>query len=556
VITRRRPHIAKKLTILPAVAALAVAAITVQAAPPGLSPVASANTKSPGIASPNVLSRQLIETALAQGSTPLENPTAAIGFYGYLNNGPMVPGPNSIQSPGHNVEASKTEPDKNTYLVLGGQHGPDANYYYGRHFLYQGHELGAGYITRINLDADGAHKVTLLASTDKDGKPLPNIDGSTWDPFARRLLFTAELGSSGGVWAATPDFPSTVVDISGALGRGGYEGIQADSAGNLWIVEDAGGKAGSVGSPDLSKAKQPNSFVYRFVPYNRSDLSGGGKLQVLQAHSFRDNHAIVFGGTTQAQIDADIVSQDQHDLNTYGNTFATQWVTIHDTATDGSTPFDANAAAKSHGGTPFKRPENGLFRPGTSFREFFFDATGDTNALSPANAYGGWGGVFKLRQSTPTAVTGTLRLFYAGDQTHSGFDNTAWLDKNHVAFVEDAGDLLHTQRNALDSAYLLDARINGPQAPLRFLAEGRDASATIDSGLGSLPNSGFQNDGDNEITGLHVSDGNPTVKGLLGRAVPNDVLGKGDDHSGDALPWRVFWTQQHGDQVTYELLRK
>ena len=36
-------------------------------------------------------------------------------------------------------------------------------------------------------------------------------------------------------------------------------------------------------------------------------------------------------------------------------------------------------------GTPFKRPENGVFRPGTAFREFFFDETGDTNATSPEN---------------------------------------------------------------------------------------------------------------------------------------------------------------------------
>jgi secreted PhoX family phosphatase len=63
-------------------------------------------------------------------------------------------------------------------------------------------------------------------------------------------------------------------------------------------------------------------------------------------------------------------------------TFHTRWVTIHDTATNGTAPFDANALAKAAGGTPFKRPENGLFRPGSQFRQFFFDATGDTD-LTP-----------------------------------------------------------------------------------------------------------------------------------------------------------------------------
>ena len=40
------------------------------------------------------------------------------------------------------TEASKTEPDKNTYLVLEDQKGPDAGYNYGTHFLFQGHEDG------------------------------------------------------------------------------------------------------------------------------------------------------------------------------------------------------------------------------------------------------------------------------------------------------------------------------------------------------------------------------------------------------------------------------
>ena len=75
----------------------------------------------------------------------LENPSTAIGYYGYYNDGPLLPAPGAVQSPGHNVEATKSEPDKNTYLVVDGQHGADASYDYGTHFLYQGHETaGAG----------------------------------------------------------------------------------------------------------------------------------------------------------------------------------------------------------------------------------------------------------------------------------------------------------------------------------------------------------------------------------------------------------------------------
>ncbi|PYT35776.1 MAG: hypothetical protein DMG58_01135, partial [Acidobacteria bacterium] len=80
-----------------------------------------------------------------------------------------------------------------------------------------------------------------------------------WYPWAQRLLFTSENGDKGGVWQATPDYPSMVDDLSGIFGRGGYEGIQADPQGNLLIVEDVGGPSGAANP----HAKQPNSFVYR-----------------------------------------------------------------------------------------------------------------------------------------------------------------------------------------------------------------------------------------------------------------------------------------------------
>ena len=518
------------------VGVVAIGPSIVSASIPSFTSVAPPNAKAVGVAVPNGLSPELKESVVVQGSTPLENPSGTFGYYGYLANGPMIPLPGTV------TEASKTEPDKNTYLVLKGQHGPDKAYDYGTHFLFQGHETGAGYITRVNLDADPAHKVTLLATQDASGKPLPVFDGSVWNPFTQRLLFSAELGASGGIWEATPDFPSTVVDMAGIFGRGGYEGIQVDSVGQIWIVEDTGGKAGS---GTLATAKQPNSFVYRFVPKDRHDLSKGGRRQVLQIEGL-DHKPIVFGGTTQAAIDADILSQAMKDLHTYGNTFKTNWVTIHDTSVDGTTAFDANALAKAKLGTPLKRPENGQFRPDTGFREFFFDETGDTNANSPANAgYGGWGGILHLVQDDLRADHGWLNLFYAGDQAHTGLDNTAFLSRNQLVFVEDAGDGLHTQRNALDSAYVFDVRIHGPQTPVRLLAEGRDASATIDSALAGT--AGFQNEGDNEITGFHVSNGDPTTHGLIGNWVPRLFRDGGD------LPWRVFWTQQHGDNVTWEI---
>ncbi|TCO55705.1 alkaline phosphatase PhoX [Actinocrispum wychmicini] len=505
-----------------------------------LTPV-GANAKTTGVTVPNSLSPELTEQQVAEGARRLENPTTDISFYGYRGDGPLLPAPGDLPAAGHLVEASKTEPDKNTYLILRGQHGADPTYDYGTHFLFQGHEAGAtGYLTRINLDADPAHRVTLLATKTTSGAALPNFDGSTWDPWARKLLFTAELGNQGGVWQAAPDLGGPVQDISFALGRGGYEGIQNDSAGNLLIVEDVGGA-----TVPGDKAKLPNSFVYRYVPHDRDDLTYG-KLQALQVISRRSGQPIAFQPIDAGHPTGNAFSDDVKDLHTYGGSFATHWVTIHDTATDSSgQAFDANALAKAAKATPFKRPENGQFRPGTGFREFYFDETGDTNADSTANnGFGGWGSVLKLTQDDPRADNGRLSLVYNGDKEHTGLDNVTFVDANHVAFVEDAGDGLHTQRGLLDSAYLFD--INADYAhgaqPLRFLGEGRDPSATIDSALSGK--TGFQNDGDNEITGIHMSNGDPSPRGILGEQRPTPF-----DNG-----WRLFWTQQHGDNITWEIV--
>jgi hypothetical protein len=510
---------------------------TVTASPhdgPNLTDVQTANTKSEGYSPATKLSPELFETVVAQGSTKLENPSSLSSYYGYFNDVLNSAGePQMLPTPASNTEAAKSEPDKNTYLVFNHLAGADHHYDYGRHFLFQGHEGGvdgASYITRINLDADAVHRVTLLATTDSSGRPIAPIDGSTWDPWAQRLLFTTE-DSGEPTYSGTLSVPSTVTDISGALGRGGYEGIQNDSDGNIWIVEDSGG-----GFKGATTAKRPNSFLYRYVPKHPGDLNHG-RLQVMQV--FNDA-----GNPITFDSQAGLNSPDQLALHTYGESFRTKWITIHNTATDGNTPFNANTLAKAAGGTPFKRPENGQFRPGDGFRQFFFDETGDTDATSPENATaGGWDSAFKLTQHDPSARTGTLTLFFKGDQAHAGFDNVTFLSHDLIAFVEDAGDGLHGQRNALDSGFVLNVRANyadPASRPVRWVAEGRDPSATIDSA-----NDGFgKNEGDNELTGLHVSNGDPGPHGILGARDPR--LG----HDG----WHWFYTQQHGDNPTYEVL--
>jgi len=462
----------------------------------------------------NVLSPGLSAASVAWGNLKLTNPDTAAGIthYGYntSNGGPLTQDPR---------EAFKTEPDKNVYLVFN-----------GHHYLYQGHEGGPrGYVTRIDLDiTDPAQRVSLVSDADPAGAPLPTFDGITWDPFTQQLLLTAEAKSPiGGVFAVDLDSNGAAVDGHAtrlpALGSGGYEGIQNDEAGNVWLVEDIGGA--SVGG-----GKKPNSYVYRFEPTDKTDLSAGGTLQALQVLR-KDGSPI-----TAAALSANPSSPDIAALHTYGRSFSTRWVDTH----SGTGAFDATASAAAADATPFKRPENGVFRPGTDFREFFFTETGDTSNLSTLP--GAYGGVFRLTQRSSTADTGRLSPAFVGDVSHTGLDNIQFATKNRLLVVEDAGDTLHGQRNALDSGYSLDLHgddhsRSGPKA-VRWLAEGRDASATYDA----LSSPGY-NDGDNEITGIHVSDGDPTTGGVLGAKVPTPF------HNG----WRVFWTQQHGDNTTWEV---
>ena len=532
---RRR---AKLLTLLGA-AVLAVATAMIASAGAttsgslSLTSVPTANTRSAGYAPASKLSPQLRQLAVAQGSTALENPSALTSYYGYDNDVLNAAGqPQMVPTPANPKEAKKTEPDKNTYLVVyNGLTGADPNYDYGTHFLFQGHEGGAGgasYITRINLDADAAHRVTLLATQDTLGNQLATIDGSTWDPFAKRLLFTTE-NPGAPTYAATPGYPSQVTDVSGALGRGGYEGIQDDSKGNLLIDEDIGG-ANKPGT----KARQPNSYLFRYVPRKPGDLEHG-KLQALQVMN-ESGEPITFA--SQEALN----SADQVALHTYGSSFETRWITIHDTK-EGNAPFIAGPLAKAAGATPFKRPENGVFQPGTGFRKYFFDETGDTNKESSENEEsGGWGSIFELTQSGPSANSGHLSIFYKGNETHASFDGVTFLSDDQITFVEDAGATLHTQRNGLDSGWVWNVNqdySNPSNQPVRWLAEGRDASATLDA-----DNAGFgTNEDDNEITGVYVSDGDPSTGGILGAKDPQLLGGS----------WRWFYTQQHGDNPTYEV---
>lgn len=474
-------------------------------------------------------------TPLARGLSPLENPSGLITQFGYLNDFPP-----------QLIEATKTEPDEHTYLVLhSNPGGPTPGYDYGRHFLFQGHELFSGdlaHITRINLDVtDPAHRITLLTPVGDDGLTHLNaIDGSTFDPFTGTLLFTEETSfPKGGVIEVSTTWPPVVNVLDGILGSAGYEGIHPDNRGNIFLLEDLGGTTVNVdpGDPNSPKvARQPNSFVYRFLPYDKTNLSQGGKLQALQV--WIDGQAVVFHADDPI---GDTFAIAQLELHTPGTSYPVQWVTVHDTAVDGTDPFDANAAAKAALATPFKRPENGQFLPGSNFLTFFFDPTGDTNADSGNTpglaARGAWGSIFRV-DLTSDRNSGIISIVVLGDADHSSFDNLTFADASTLLAAEDRGDTLHIQLNKLDSIWAFP--LDGSPA-LRFLALGRDLSSQIDAGYLDAGTEGFQNEGDNEPTGLHVSVGSTSPFAMPGTM--NNLK-----HP------RAFFTRQHGDNAVTEIL--
>jgi hypothetical protein len=455
-------------------------------------------------------------------------------------------------------DGTRTEPDQNLYLTFAHDPGgPTPGYHYGHHFLYQGHENAGNraYITRINLDVtDPAHRVTLETLDDPTG--FNSIDGSTWDPFTRTLLFTQENGANGGAIELTPEWPPVVRTLDGILGKGGYEGIHPDDEGNLLIIEDVGGTSVNVIKNDTTSAKtarQPNSFVYWFEPYHRWDLGAGGKLFALQVSI--NHHPVVFGSDPVA----DVFSDTQLKLHTPGTSWPATWVLLHDTAVDGFSAFGANALAKQKLATPFKRPENAQSLPGSKFRTFFFCNTGDTDINAGINR--------RLRRAAPGL---DLRARFAPAATTAPWPSpcsatwrtprstTSRLPTTTPCWRRDRGDMFHDQANRLDSVWAFDVGDQDHHAR-RLIALGRDPVAAP------------VGEEDNEPTGLHVSNGATSVEDLLGTHDPSDDAHRLSlrPHRPDYDPgWffllnyrqippaRWFVTEQHGQNHLYEIVRR
>jgi Bacterial protein of unknown function (DUF839) len=504
--------------------------------------VADAITPTPGVAQPDVIDPDFAMRIVVLGTDPLENPSGVITTFGKLANG------------------ANTEPDQNTFLIFRqSPGGPTPGFNYGHRFLYQGHENGGdlAFVTRINLDVtDPAHRITLLTpvnpATGLTG--LNRIDGSTYVPFTNTLLFTEEssvgLDGVGDVVQITPGWPPVLTRLGAFFGRGGWEGVHPDDKGVIYLQEDIGGAQAPAntlatvdGQPNvpLRRARQPNSFVYRYVPNNPARFEDGGKLQALQV--IIDGSPVTFHAN---DVIGDIIAPAQLKLHTPGTKWPIRWVTIHESSANATTPFVATTAAKAAGATPFKRPENMAWLPNSKFNTFFFTATGDTDAptgqVPQLAARGAWGAIFRVdlgddrrgddgrgngRKLGRPADEGTISIFVLGDAEHTSFDNLAFANDHQLLAAEDRGDTLHQQLQKFDSVWAYDVK-NGKV--LRFIALGRD------------PSSAAAGNDNNEPTGVFVSSGSPREEDLLGT---KDSL---DDARG-------FFTQQHGDNNVFEFFR-
>jgi hypothetical protein len=146
-------------------------------------------------------------------------------------------------------------------------------------------------------------------------------------------------------------------------------------------------------------------------------------------------------------------------------------------------------------------------------------------------ARGAWGGIFRVDLDA-TRDTGHISLVVLGDADHAAFDNITFADsKDTVLVTEDRGDTLHDQLNKLDSiwAYKLNQQHPERSIAARFVALGQDTIA------------GVVGEEDNEPTGLHMSEGDSSINGLIG----TKVFKKGRA--------RLFFTQQHGENNLFEV---
>ena len=155
-------------------------------------------------------------------------------------------------------------------------------------------EMRSADLTRINLDADAWHRVTLMGETDQRWESArAGYDGASGTPSPREILLSAELSApEGGIWQATTDFPSKVDDLARLLRKPlAMRASRVDPDGSSGSSRTSGTRSRQGHCLARQAAEQ---LRLPLSPKDKTDLTKGGKLEALQIMDASDGQPVTF----------------------------------------------------------------------------------------------------------------------------------------------------------------------------------------------------------------------------------------------------------------------
>ena len=309
-------------------------------------------------------------------------------------------------------------------------------------------------------------------------------------------------------------------------GVAGYEGIHPDDKGNLLLAEDVGGNDDRWRRPAAELLRLPIR-ARRFHESFR-----GGQLQALQVtiegHTLRFNDPATGGSAA-----GDTLSMYQVLLHKPGSAWPVKWVTV--TRHRGGWLRAIRRQRQGQDGVGRRR--SSVRRTRSSFQILSSRRSSSTRPVIPAPppaislelaARGAWGSIFRVDMLD--ALNGTIAIVVLGDRDHSSFDNLAFADQCTLLATEDRGDTLHDQLNTLDSVWAFD-----------ICKEARRSAATR-----PRPRRGGHGRG----TTSRRACTSRTASRQCG-----DSSGRAARTWSNMSRWRWFFTQQHGVNTVYEIVK-
>ena len=417
---------------------------------------------------------------------------------------------------------------------------PTRSYDYGTHFLFQGHESGVDGARLHHPDQPRRRRrAPRDAAGDAGRDRRADRRRSTARPGTRgrsACCFTTE-NASAPTYAATPDYPSTV---DRHLRRARPRRLRGHPE-RLATATSGSSRTSAAPTRPGTTAKQPEQLRLPLRAGAARATSHNGKLQVLQVLQRRrqPDHVRVARRRSTAPTRSRCTPTARRSRRS-----GSRSTTPPPTAPRRSTP---TRSRRRRTATPFKRPENGAVPPGHGLPRVLLRRDRRHRRHEPGERRPRAAGArcFKLTQSEPVGATpATLSLFYKGDQAHAGFDNV------DVPLARPGrvrrGRRRHAARPAQRARLRLRARRHA-----RLLEARRPA--------GPLARRGPRRVGDARLRATAASarttatTRSPASTSPTATRAPAGSSARRRPTCGDG-GWRWFYTQQHGDNPTYEVL--